>query len=210
MTTAIGRLRRTPRSRLTGDDSGVTLIDVMVAMTLMSVLLAVFTAGIIDMYRTANRAESTAEAQTRTVAAFNRLERQIRYAERITKERLLPNNDYVVEFAMNDSVNALQCIQLRIPENGGDLTARQWTAGSTPTKPATTVVTGITRPSPAEPPFTRKAAGSAGSNFDRLVVQVTTTVGGDRNEQTRAFDLQFTALNTVPTSIDLPTCSVNP
>jgi Tfp pilus assembly protein PilW len=208
VTGVVDRLRRMVRSRRTGDDSGVTLIDVMVAMTLMSVVVAVFTAGIIDMYRSADHAGSTAEAQTRTVSAFNRLERQVRYAERITAPRLLANGDYIVEFAMNDSVNSLQCLQLRIPVNGGDLTVRQWTAGSTPAKPATTIVTGITKPSAQ--PFTRKGAGTAGSNFDRLQVKVSTTAGSGRNKQTRAFDLQFTALNTVPLSTDLPTCSVDP
>jgi type II secretory pathway pseudopilin PulG len=191
------------------DDAGLTLIDVVVAMTLMSVVLMIVTTGVVDMYRTANRADTAADSQSRILAAFNRLDRQIRYAERI----MVDDSDathWVAEFSMKDSANVRQCVQLRLPKaTGGALTSQQWPAASstTPTGTATTIAADVTRPSSA--PFTLIPAGTANSNFDRLAVTVSVRTGSATGSraQIRDFDLQFTALNTVASSVDLNGCA---
>jgi type II secretory pathway pseudopilin PulG len=189
------------------DDAGLTLIDVVVAMTLMSVVLVVVTTGIVDMYRTANHAETAADTQARILAAFNRLDRQVRYAERVMVDNSDPTY-YLAEFAMKDTANVRQCVQLRLPRNtGGALTTRQWPAASsaTPTGTATTIAADVVRPTGA--PFTLTSAGTANSNFDRLTVKVSVQTGTGSRAQVRDFDLQFTALNTVPASADLNGCA---
>jgi type II secretory pathway pseudopilin PulG len=184
-----------------GDD-GVTLVDVMVSMAVMSVVVAVFTSGIVDMFRTANHADAAAAAQAQILTSFNRLEREIRYAQRIMEPHAVANG-FAVEFVINDASGVLQCTQLVLMD-GGAMTEQQWPAGESPTKPATTIATGL-EPKEAEP-FLQLAAGTLGSNFDRLQVRVTTTVGTGRTAQTRSFDLQYTALNTVSAKTVLPSC----
>jgi Tfp pilus assembly protein PilV len=193
-------------------DAGVTLVDVMVAMALMSVVLVVVTTGIVDMYRTANHTETAADSQTRIQAAFNRLDRQIRYAERVAVDSS-DTTFFLAEFAMKDSANVRQCVQLRLPKAGGALTSRQWPAasGTTPTGTPTTIAADVTKPA-ATGPFVLTPAGKAGSsnvgsNFDRLGVKVSVKSGTGSRVQTRDFDLQFTALNTVPSSVDLDGCA---
>ena len=62
------------------DDAGVTLIELMVAMALMSVFGTIFLSGIAQMYRAANRAEAMTTTQSQISIAFGRLDTQIRYA----------------------------------------------------------------------------------------------------------------------------------
>jgi Tfp pilus assembly protein PilV len=197
-------------TRAGGADDGVTLIDVMVSMVVMSVVVAVFTTGVVDMFRTANHSDAAVAAQTQTLAAFNRLERQIRYAQRIMEQHPLSNGNFAVEFVSTDALGVVQCTQLALPTAGGTLTQRQWPAGTAPTAPATTIATGLK--APAGNPFLRlpagtpDTAGGTSSNFDRLQVRVTITVGIGTMAQTRSFQLQYTALNTVSARTVLPSC----
>src|SRR4051794_16095539 len=63
-------------------DAGVTLVEVLVAFGVMSVVMALFTAGVAQSYRVANKADAMAVARQQLHTAFLRLDRDVRYALR--------------------------------------------------------------------------------------------------------------------------------
>lgn len=190
-------------------DSGFSLIEVLVGMALMAVVTTIFTTGVVAMYRTSNTVDATSDAQGRTLTSFYRLEREVRYAQQINAPRRLPGTrDYAVEYVVKGADSVRQCVQLVLPRRGGDLRRRQWPLGETATTPSTVIAPGLTvgpvdaaHPAPAA--FVVHAAGSNGSDFDRLQVYLTTS-NDARAAAARVFELQFTALNTVQDAARAP------
>jgi prepilin-type N-terminal cleavage/methylation domain-containing protein len=195
--------RRPPARR---DDAGFTLIEVMVSMTLMTIVMAIVTGGIVTMYRTSARAEAGAQVQSALNAAFAKLDRDIRYAQRINAPTA-PGTSYAVTFVTLNAAGTPQCVQLSLPQTGGTLVRRQWPQASTSADPATvraTVALQLAPMTAGANPFTVTSGGAGGSDFDRLRVQVNSTAGLTARGRTRSYDEQFTALNTVPASKPLP------
>jgi type II secretory pathway pseudopilin PulG len=109
-------------------DAGFTMIDVLVSMSVMVVVMAVATAGISAMYRSATAVEAKSVAQSQVGLALQRLDREIRYAQGISPEYRIDGDPYVDFLAVQGTRR--QCIQLRL--RGGQLAQRTWTYGSTP------------------------------------------------------------------------------
>lgn len=203
----VSRLRR-------GGDAGVTLVEVMVTMAIMGTLMAIFTTGILQVYRAANATEAMSVAQSQLHIAFQRLDTHIRYASWIAAPGQVGQSWYV-EFAHLDrSTRQPRCGQLRLNLDTGVLHLRSWTPGTPPPAdqagPALSshIVTDPTLLA-AEPVFTRQTAGSypyAGQShgvgasfapdFQRLHLQLTARVGATERASTSKADVTFTALNT--------------
>jgi Tfp pilus assembly protein PilV len=166
-------------------DAGFTMIDVLVSMSLMVVVMAVATAGITSMYRTAGAVEARSTAQAQLGLALQRLDREIRYAEGISDEYQV-GSDWYVDFLAVQGTRR-QCIQLRLA--GGQLAQRTWTYDQTPLtrtawRPLATGITSV-RPFDYLPP-------SDLLGYQRLTLDLRS--GRDANTAT------FTALNTTRTS----------
>lgn len=185
--------------RRAADDRGTTLVELTVALTLMSVFLAMFTAGMIRLYRSANHNEATAAAQSQIHIAFQRLDTEIRYAAGISLEGTAAGGSEPYVEYLTTHTGTPVCTQLRLTA-GGQLQHRRWVQGATP--PAfTTLVSGVT----GAHPFTRKAAGIDGYAFERLTVSV--TASGGRNGRSRQIDVSFTALNSSLATSNETTCT---
>jgi len=71
MTVGAGRLR----DRLERDsDAGVTLLEIMISMTLLSITMAIFTQGIIQLNVAARRIERLAVTESQVGVAYDRLQ----------------------------------------------------------------------------------------------------------------------------------------
>ncbi len=216
-----GRRRRlTWRRRLT-DDAGFSLVELMVNMTIMSMVGAIFTAAIVQAYRVAATVDSMAQAQTQIRLALQRLDAEIRYAYDITvpttaEEAASGSGTWYVEFLRIDLVAGIQeCNQLRLDD--GVLFLRGWTPGTSPSTTGTALASSIDMRVFAPPPagggeavvpFERQtpeaippgpssgAAPAIGASFkpdfQRLRLRLATVVG----EQSLSSDITFTALNT--------------
>jgi prepilin-type N-terminal cleavage/methylation domain-containing protein len=105
----IRRLLRRARLR---DDAGMSLVEIMVAMGIMSVVMVTATAGLAQIYHSVNESQNTAEAQAQVTRAFERLDQEIRYARGISTPATL-DGDYYVEYlvAPNDVDT---CVELRL------------------------------------------------------------------------------------------------
>jgi prepilin-type N-terminal cleavage/methylation domain-containing protein len=75
----------TLRARLASDD-GFTMIDVVVTMVILGIVMALFSSAMYQIYGAQERTETTANSQSQIVTAFQRLDKQIRYASAISRQ----------------------------------------------------------------------------------------------------------------------------
>jgi prepilin-type N-terminal cleavage/methylation domain-containing protein len=187
-------------------DGGFTLLEVMVGASIMSVVTAIATSGFVSMYHTFDKTDAAAQAQTALLAAFNKLDHEVRYAMRITAEGGTTAL-WSVTYVIPDGADNKTCVQLTLPKAGGVLLRRQWTRPdvlTTPTATFTTVATDLLPKTATATPFAVVAGGTVATKpFDSLELMVTSTVGVGTHAATKTYDLTFTALNTASTSINL-------
>ena len=180
------------------DDSGLSLVEVAVAMTIMSIFMALFTSGLLQVFRVFGHDQAAATAREQIHVAFQRLDTQIRYAAGISVEAQV-GTDWYVEF-LTTYTGTPVCTQLRFTQ-AGQLQLRRWDQGGTPPS-FTTLAAGAT----ATHPFTRQpvVAGS-GVNFQRLSVDL--SVSGGTGVRSRELSIMFTAFNTASTTKSDTTCA---
>jgi prepilin-type N-terminal cleavage/methylation domain-containing protein len=183
-------------------DRGITLIEVVVAMTIMAVAMSVFTGGMLQMYRAANRTEATANAQSQVNIAFLRLDKEIRYAAGISAPGSVGSDRYV-EF-LTTYTGTPWCTQLRLSASALQLQRRTWMQGSSPLVPGPWVP--LASEVTSTQPFTLSPA-NATFNFQRLQVKLTATSGSGATATPKQSDLTFTALNTSLTTSSATVCT---
>jgi Tfp pilus assembly protein PilW len=211
-----GRRRRRVRG-----DAGVTLIELIVTMGVMIVVMAIFTAEVIQVVRSVGTSENTATSQTQLRLALQMLDREVRYASGITvPSSTAVGGAWYVEFLAADPTTGQPvCRQLRL-DSSGVLQQLSWTPGSPPAAgtPGQTLASELVSPGGAVPlPFDRQVAGSlpyatpsAGAapgsafspDYQRLRLRLTTRTG----TTTTSSDVTFTALNTSRTTRDSNVC----
>lgn len=194
------------------DDAGFSLVEILVTMGVMSVVMVVFTTAILQVYRTTAKAESISIVQAQLQTAFQRFDRQLRYASWIAQPGQVGTAWYV-EWAGYDGS---QCYQLRLetastsaqdsPNDGhGVLQMLTWLRADTPPSagtPGQTIAANLVTPD-SSGPFERQAAGvaagagpSAGSEFTPDFQRLRVRVSARRGDSTAQIDTTFTALNT--------------
>jgi Tfp pilus assembly protein PilV len=184
------------RHRRPADDAGITLIDVLVSMSIMAVVMALFTAGIAQMYRISygNDAQSVVQSQIST--ALLRLDPEIRYAAGVSRtgSSVGTSSSATVDF-LQLQTGVTRCVQLRV--SNGQLQQRTWTWQATPFAPTdwTTLASGIT----SATPFTYLPATSDIAH-QQLRVRLSATAGGAARTVVRESDITYTALNTTTQS----------
>lgn len=181
--------------RKRSDDAGFTLIDMMVAMTLMMIVMAIFTSTVVRMYRTAGDVDAKSTAQASINIAMQRLDREVRYAKGISSPYLNGSDQYVDMLSIQRTPSgpvAQQCIQLRVA--GGVLAQRTWTFKASPLDLSawTPLATGLT----SATPFTYVPPG------DRVgYQQLTVTLAGGTGSSADSNTTTFIALNSDRTTI---------
>jgi Tfp pilus assembly protein PilW len=171
------------------DDAGFTLVDVLVSMLIMSIVMVIFTTGIIQLHRLANSTEARSDAQSQISVALLRLDKEVRYAAGIGLPHTVNGNPYV-EYLITRA-GGDQCVQLRVA--GGILSRRTWIPGAVPLAPApwTALASNITTAQPFE-----HLAATDTIGHQRLTVKLAATSGNGRNTVRKASEITFTALNT--------------
>lgn len=176
------------------DDRGLTLVDLVVAMTVMAIVGAMFTGSVLQMYAVLNRTSAAADAQSQVNAAFLRLDTQIRYAAGITVPGAGADAGQYVEYHVDNTATST-CGQLWFNPAGYALEWRSWRQGDQPgtwTVLATQVSTAT---------FTLAEPGS-GAAYQTLTVSLTAGTGPD----TRTLHGTFAALNTNPSTGSVTGC----
>ncbi len=169
------------------DDRGVTLLEVVVAISLMLVAMSAVTAGVVDMFRTASTTTLASTAQSQVGLAVLRLDRQVRYASGISRPRIVGGVQYV-EYKFVEKGRST-CVQLRVID--GKLQQRSWVSGTSPQADWATLASGVVTPAP----FTHVAADDQ-VGHQRLIVGVQATAGAGSTTRSKRSTVTFTALNT--------------
>jgi prepilin-type N-terminal cleavage/methylation domain-containing protein len=182
-------------------DAGVTLIEVLVSMVIMSIFMAMFFAGISKVFQVSYHAESASVAQSQVNLVFLRLDKEIRYASGISTQGVVGGDPYI-EY-LTTSGGTPVCTQLRLHGDDHQLQQRTWTQGDDPLvltawKPLASQVT-------AAQPFTFVAA-DATYNFQRMKLDLSSTDGDGTGMATRHTLVTFAALNTTLGTVSVAVC----
>ncbi|XVV16984.1 PulJ/GspJ family protein [Actinoplanes sp. CA-131856] len=181
------------------DDDGYTLIELLVAMGLMSVVMVVVFGALTEVYSDVNRTENVTVARDQLGNSFRRLDKELRYANWISTPGQVDGAWYM-EYATPSG-----CRQL-IYKNGV-VTWSSWTLpGTTPGSPTTIAtdlaLTGTTPPFTVylatSQPYASASPGTSGVGVDYQVAhsQVRLQFTGKVGKISLPFDVIFTAQNT--------------
>jgi Tfp pilus assembly protein PilE len=188
------------RDDVRDDESGVTMIELVVSLTIMAVMMTVFTTAVVQMYQAADKTESMSNAQSELNNVFLRMDRIVRYATGISKMQQ-SGDRYYIGMLVAETGNKQRCHALQL--TGGAVKRLQtasWYENARPAEaPWTTIANNVEAPKSGAP-FTVYPA-DATNNFDRLQLNLVAIVGTDTRSGTTAdTKVRFTALNTSLTS----------
>jgi type II secretory pathway pseudopilin PulG len=186
-------LRGSPQAaRRLRADTGITLTEVVVSMSVMSVIMAIFTTGIIQMYRSVNKTESMLAAQSQVNTVFLRLDKEIRYASAISAPGPGPQGpDWYVEYLLATDSGVPDCTELRLHVGTGQLQRRAWAQGAVPSPTGwAPLVSHVV----STQPFTRPGSADA-ATFQQLSLALAVRSGSGRTATVRETMVTFTARN---------------
>lgn len=180
--------RRRPR-----DDSGYTLIELLVAMGLFTFLIVIFMSGIVQMTRSTVRVQNVTGSADEARRAFTRMDRQLRYASAVNRP-VRVGDDWYLEFQTTSTGTTTgACTQWRLVDSGNRLQYRTWPDTGSPTASSwTTVASDVANDPTAQPPFSFAAADSTYTR-QRVTLFLHVTDGQPGSAEVRA---TFVARNT--------------
>jgi type II secretory pathway component PulJ len=181
----------------------MTLAEVLVAMAVTSVVMAVATGGIVQMYRASSRTDVLSTEMTQLQTAFQLLDRSVRYATAISQPNPAASagGDWYVEWTSSADGITTVCNQLRLDPASGLLQRRSEPAGGQLTD-WTTVASSLG----GTQPFTLQPASTSGYPHQRLTVDVTVRPIGS-GQLARRSVFSFTALNTSLATVSTGVCT---
>lgn len=179
-----------PAGELT-DDAGMTLMELVVALGLMSVVMAVITTGMVQIYSTLNRNEELSLVQAQLHTAFQRLDREIRYASGIRppSQTPSPGGSWYVEYSLS-SAGVESCVQLRFRSAQGQF-QRRIRQGAAAVGGWTTLATHV---APGAR-FALQAASADRYPHQQLTISLTSLARAGTSSSSRQAEYTFTALN---------------
>jgi prepilin-type N-terminal cleavage/methylation domain-containing protein len=177
-------------------DAGLTLVELLVALAVMSVVMTMFTTAVLQIHRSTRAIESAAAVQSQMEVVFDRLDGELRYASAISVETAADGDPVARYRAENTGVPVCTELRLHRADRVADqqLQRRTWEegAGATDPTPWTPLASGVD----GAQPFTLVPA-DATYQWHRLTIDVTVTSGGgDGSAGSKRFRVGFTALNT--------------
>ncbi|MGC4174066.1 PulJ/GspJ family protein [Demequina sp.] len=161
------RARVTRRRDDAKGDEGMTLVELIVAMGIFSVVLVVFMAAVSTMAQTTVKSQASSDASSQLRTVFQRFDKELRYASDINTPGTAGGSIYVEYWVpQNAGTGESQCVQWRYVKSTNELQRRTWEQGD----PASvtswrTMVTGLRNnlSLTAQQPFTVHRAGTIGS-----------------------------------------------
>jgi prepilin-type N-terminal cleavage/methylation domain-containing protein len=113
-------------------DAGFTLIELMVAMMVFSIFLAILTTSIIGLTRSATKLQVAAVSSNQELSVFSALDREIRYADGVNAQGTGATDTYIEFRIPSDSTasNVTTCTQWRYDPTAGTIASRTWPDGN--------------------------------------------------------------------------------
>jgi len=201
VSTALGRateaLARRHRRLRADPEAGTSMVEIIVAMTIMVVCGAIFTGAMVSLFRANNAAQAVSSAAQQTNQAYQSLDRLVRYASAISTPAVNAGSWYV---ELSDTTTGSEvCTQLRLNSATGTLQRRSWTVtASTPTPTAwRAVASGLSNGSAgagADQPFAL-VPPSGSVNRQRLAITLIGRAGPASGASSSRSSYTLTAVN---------------
>jgi len=183
-------------------DGGFSLVEMLVALAISSVIGAVFTTGVLQIYRTTTAAEADSITQSQLSQALLRVDKSLRYAYSIGAVHIEGTTPYVEYLVMTadpgQSSYSKSCVQLRLAGSGSpnlQLQTRSWSMASPGTPSAWTPLASNLTAVAGSTPFVRTQPTTA-LNHQLLTIRLAAQSGSAAKTSV----LTFTALNTYSSS----------
>lgn len=192
----------------THNDTGTTLIELVVAMTIMTIFLTIFTGAMLSMFRSVNKVEGITDTSAQVSMALNRLDSTLRYASAISPPPTDVNGNpsasadgnWYVAF-QSTYTGSTVCTQLRLNTTKRQLQQRTWSVSSggaaediTAWRPLASQIEPVAAQGNAVPPFKFHAADGS-ILHEQLRVRFAAVTGGGNQTTTSISDVIFTAFN---------------
>ena len=136
-------MRERVRRRIRGGpadaaDAGFTLIELIVAMGIFLVFVAIFLSAMVNLTRGTTRSSNVAQSTSSLLVVFQNLDRQVRYADAVNRPGNGTGGNRYIEFrvpAVSTTDRVTRCYQWRYNKTTGVISSRSWAdiAGSTKT-----------------------------------------------------------------------------
>ncbi|MEV0563967.1 hypothetical protein [Dactylosporangium sp. NPDC050588] len=178
-------------ARLRREDAGVTLAEMAVTTSIMSVVMAIFTTGVIQLFQAGNNNELVALTESQLNTAFLRLDRNLRYAAGIGPVHADAAGNRFVEYLNTEVSGKPECAQLEMNVAAKVLRRRVWPQTTTPTAKWVVLANEV---DVAKSSFTLVPSGKY-TGFQRLRIVLSVTTNPGRGHTEALTDLTFTALN---------------
>lgn len=156
-------------------ESGHTLVELTVAMTVFSIFLAMFIGAVVAVSRASTEARIDAQTSSAVGIALQRIERSARYADAINQPGAVGATAYVEwrTDAVSASTGVTTCTQLRYRADDGTIALRSWPAAESPsTGEWSVVMRDVIGTATTTYPFATIAAAAGVSNYQGLTVHL--------------------------------------
>jgi type II secretory pathway pseudopilin PulG len=195
----------------------VTLIELLAALAIMSIVMVIFTGGILQLSALSQSITTLGDAEEQAGRAFKRLDADIRFAADM-RSQILPisgSQEKSLVYVTTEPVPRCHTLSLA----NGRLESRQWALGAS-AGPAMALANGVT-PVDGTAPFV-VSGGAVGDPGDpggdatpaavtpkTAAITLAVTAGGPARSTTRELRQTFVAPNTVrgPQDISLDDCT---
>jgi prepilin-type N-terminal cleavage/methylation domain-containing protein len=156
-------------------EAGFTLVELLVAMLVFTIFGIILVSSIVGITRASTRTQVSAQGSSQELVLFQRLDRQVRYADSINYPGVSSSGYTYVEFrtpAADSSSNVTTCTQWKFNPTAGTISSRSWqdTTGAIAT-PWEVNLTNVAA-DPAPYPFTMLPAVYGVRTNEQLVLKV--------------------------------------
>lgn len=195
-------VERSPRAASIRDadaDAGFSLVELMVAMAIFTIFVAVILTSIVAISRSAVRTQLVGQSTNSTLVVFGSLDRQVRYSDSINYPGVGTSGNRYVEFRVPAASTAggLQaiCYQWRFSVAGSRLESRQWNENDPTTATAwSPKLTDVANDGVVTHPFDVFPPNNTGQSSQQLTI--TLNPGTDAQNAGASMSTTFIARNT--------------
>jgi len=202
----VGSLRRRHDHLRGAGERGTSLVEVVVAMTIMVICGAIVTGAVVTLFSVTNRAQAVTNSATQTNQAYQALDKLVRYSAAVT----VPGFGAGVGTArywyveLRDTTSGTEvCTQLRLNTSNQQLQRRTWNAASLATltswvQIASDITNGAAALGSVVQPFVLVTSAPT-ANHQQLRFTMVSTAGPLSSTTSSTTSVVITALNsTIP------------
>jgi type II secretory pathway pseudopilin PulG len=192
------------------DDRGNTLAEVLVGLGVLSVVMAVVTGGVLQVFKAIARADAASVAQSQLQQAFATLDEEVRYASWMRPPADTGRYGYIEFLGAIAVTRQSRCNRAVVDRVAGTLRLQSWRPDLVPGAGRIVAAQLVVAAAPASV-FTLLEPDTLNNRVtathQRLRVRLTTRFGNGSDQRTVSSDVTFTALNTKASGTVGPECT---